>query len=104
MNSSSGVMNVSAFVAGWPFAALLTLCARCADRAPLCGIVKRKDERSALLVLEQDGIAYPIQLDVAITICGVDGYPVSLDNVQVGDHVEVVQRGSIGVEPWRPAL
>ena len=84
-------MNVSALVAGWPFAVLLTLYARCADRAPLCGIVTRKDDRSKLFVLERDGIAYPMQIDVATTICGVDGYPVSIDAIHVGDHVEVVQ-------------
>jgi hypothetical protein len=84
-------MNASALVAGWPFAVLLMLYARCADRAPLCGIVTRKDERGTLLVLERDGIAYPIQINVATTICGVDGYPVSIDAIHVGDHVEVVQ-------------
>lgn len=84
-------MNVSALVGGWPFAVLLTLYARCADRAPLCGIVIRKDDRSKLFVLEQDGIAYAIQIDAATTICGVDGYPFSIDDIRVGDHVEVVQ-------------
>lgn len=84
-------MNVSAFVAGWPFPALLMLYARCADRAPLCGVVTRKDDRNKLFVLERDGIAYPMQFDVATTICGVDGYPVSLDDIHVGHHVEVVQ-------------
>jgi hypothetical protein len=43
------------------------------------------------LVLERDGIAYPVQIDVATTICGVDGYPVSIDDIHVGDHVEIVQ-------------
>jgi len=84
-------MNVSALVAGWPFAVLLMLYARSADQAPHCGIVTRKDDRSKLFVLERDGIAYPMQIDVATTICGVDGYPVSLDDVHVGDHVQVVQ-------------
>lgn len=84
-------MNASALVAGWPFAVLLMLYARDADRAPHCGIVIRKDDRSELFVLERDGIAYPIQINVATTICGVDGYPVSLDDIHVGDHVEVVQ-------------
>jgi len=32
-----------------------------------------------------------MQINVATTICGVDGYPVSLDDIHVGDHVEVVQ-------------
>ena len=85
------MMNVTALVAGWPFAILLTLYAGCADRAPLSGIVIRKDDRSKHFVLERDGIAYPMQIDVATTICGVDGYPVSLEDIYVGDHVEVVQ-------------
>lgn len=84
-------MNVSAFVAGWPFAVLLMLYARHADRAPLCGMVIAKDDRSRRFVLERDGIAYPMQINVATTICGVDGYPVSLDGIHVGDHLEVVQ-------------
>jgi hypothetical protein len=84
-------MNAAALVAGWPFAVLLTLYTRRADRAPLYGIVVRKDDRSKLFVLERDGIAYPMQIDVATTICGVDGYPVSPDDVHVGDHVEVIQ-------------
>ena len=84
-------MNVTALVAGWPFAVLLMLYARYADRAPLCGIVIGKDDQSKLFVLERDGIAYPMEINVATTICGVDGYPVSLDGIHVGDHVEVVQ-------------
>jgi hypothetical protein len=84
-------MNVSALVAGWPFAILLMLYARCADRAPLCGIVVEKDDRSKVLILERDGIAHPVQINLATTICGMDGYPVSIDDILVGDHVEVVQ-------------
>lgn len=84
-------MNVSALVAGWPFAVVLMLYGRHADRAPICGIVMRKDDRSELLVLERDGIAYPMQMSAATTICGVDGYPVSLDDIHVGDYVEVIQ-------------
>ena len=84
-------MNVRVLVAGWPFAVLLKLYVGCADRAPLCGIVIRKNDRSRLFVLERDGIGYPIQIDVATVICGVDGYPVSLDDIHVGDRVEVVQ-------------
>jgi hypothetical protein len=84
-------MNVNALAAGWPFAILLVLYARCDDRAPLCGTVIEKDHRSKALVLERDGIAYPVQIDVATTICGVDGYPVSIDDIHVGDHIEIVQ-------------
>jgi hypothetical protein len=89
----SRVMNASALVAGWPFAVLLTLYAPWADRAPLCGVVIRKDDTSRLFVLERDGIAFPIQFDGTTTICGVDGYPVSIDHIHVGDHVEVVECG-----------
>ena len=83
-------MNASGLVGGWPFAVLLMLYARCADRAPLCGIVIGKEDHGKRLVLERDGIAYPMQIDVATTICGVDGYPVSLDDIDAGDHVEIV--------------
>jgi hypothetical protein len=84
-------MNVSALAAGWPFAILLMLYPRCDNRAPLCGVVIEKDHRSKALVLERDGIVYPVQIDVATMICGVDGYPVPIDNIHVGDHVEIVQ-------------
>ena len=84
-------MNVSALVAGWPFAVLLMLHARCADRAPLRGIVIGKDDRNKVLVLELDGIAHSMQINAATTIYGVDGDPISIDAVHVGGHVEVVQ-------------
>jgi len=85
-------MNVSALVAGWPFAVLLMLYARGADRAPLCGIVIGKDDRTNALVLDRDGIPCTMQISAATTIYGVDGYPVSIDDVHVGAHVEVVQK------------
>ena len=84
-------MNVSALVAGWPFAVLLMLYARGTDRAPLCGTVIGKDDRNNVLVLERDGIACTMQINAATTIYGVDGYPVSIDDVHLGGHVEVVQ-------------
>jgi len=84
-------MNVTMLAAGWPFAILLMLYARCDDRAPLCGMVIEKDHRSKALVLERDGIVCPVQIDVANTVCGVDGYPISMDDIHVGDYVEVVQ-------------
>jgi hypothetical protein len=84
-------MNVTALAAGWPFAILLMLYARCDDRAPLCGMVIETDHRSKALVLERDGFVYPVQIDVAAMIRGVDGYPVSIDEIHVGDHVEIVQ-------------
>lgn len=67
------------------------LYARDADRAPLCGVVIGKDSRNKVLVLERDGIACTMQIDAATAIYGVDGYPVSVDDVHVGGHVEVVQ-------------
>jgi hypothetical protein len=84
-------MNVSVLMAGWPFAVLLMMYARCADRARLSGIVIGKDDRSGVLVLERDGIAYPLQIDVTTMILGVDGYPVPLHAIRVGDHAEVLQ-------------
>jgi hypothetical protein len=85
-------MNVTALAAGWPFAVLLILYARCDDRAPLCGMVIDKDNRSKALVLERDGIVYSVRIDVANTICGVDGYPISMDDIRVGAYVEIVQQ------------
>ena len=76
-------MNVSVLVAGWPFAILLMLHGRCDDRLPLCGMVIKKDQRSKDLVLERDGTVYLVRIDVATTICGVDGYPVSIDRKSV---------------------
>jgi hypothetical protein len=84
-------MNIGALLAGWPFAILLLLYGRRASQAPLCGIVREKDHRSKALVLERDGLAYPVQINVTTMMCGVDGYPVSLDDIFVGDHVEIVQ-------------
>ena len=84
-------MNMSALAAGWPFAILLMLYARCDDRAPLCGMVIEKDHRSKALVLERDGTAYSVLIDGGTTICGVDGYPVPIDDVDVGDQVEIAQ-------------
>lgn len=84
-------MNVSALAAGWPFAILLMLYTRCDDRALLHGMVIEKDHQNQALVLELDGIVYPVQINVGTTICGVDGYPVSIDGIQVGDYVEIVQ-------------
>ena len=84
-------MNVSALAAGWPFAILLMLYARCDDRAPFCGMVIEKDHRRKALVLERDGTVYSVLIDGATTICGVDGYPVPIDDVDVGDQVEILQ-------------
>jgi len=84
-------VNVSALVAGWSFAIPLVTCALCAERAPLCGTGTERNHRSWILVLERDGITYSVQIDVATTLCGVDGYSVSIFDIHVGDHVEVVQ-------------
>ena len=97
-------MNVSALAAGWPFAILLMLDTRCGDRAPLCDIVIKKDQRSKALVLDRDGIVYPVKVNVATTICGMDGYPVSIDDVHVGDHVGIGDGGHEGGAYRRRAL
>ncbi len=83
-------MNVSAFLSGWPFAILLMLYAR-VGQAPLGGIVVGKDDAKKLVTLEQDGITCPIQIGAATTICGMDGYPVSLEDLELGHNVEVFQ-------------
>jgi len=84
-------MNVGVLLAGWPFATLLVFYGQYAGHAPLCGVVRGKDHRSKALVLERDGKAYSVQIKLTTRICGVDGYPVCIDEILVGDHVEVVQ-------------
>lgn len=62
-------MNVGVLLAGWPFATLLALYGQYAGHTPLCSAVRGKDHRSLWR----------------------DGYPVCIDEILVGDHVEVVQ-------------
>jgi hypothetical protein len=38
-----------------------------------------------------DGIAYSLLIDAPPMILGVDGYLGSIDDILVGDHVEIVQ-------------
>ena len=55
------------------------------------GIVTENDGRKGKLVLETGDPAGLIEIDEATTLYGVDGYPISLAQLRVGDLVELVQ-------------
>ena len=89
-------MNCHVLVAGWPFAGLLALSARRLDpdSSATCrsGIVTENDGRKGSLVIEPEDVAGLIEIDEATTaLYGVDGYPISLAKLRVGDLVEAVQ-------------
>jgi hypothetical protein len=89
-------MNSLVLVAGWPFAGLLALGARRldADSSATCrsGIVMEKDDRRGSLVLEAGDATGLIEIDEGTTaVLGVDGYPISLAEIRVGDVVEAIQ-------------
>jgi len=89
-------MNWLVLVAGWPFAGLLALGARRldADSSATCrsGIVMENDGRRGSLVLETGDATGLIEIDEGTTVLfGVDGYPISLAEIRVGDLVEAVQ-------------
>ena len=89
-------MNCRVLVAGWPFAGLLALSARRLDpdSSATCrsGVVTENDGRRGSLVIEPGDVAGLIEIDEATTaLYGVDGYPISLAELRVGDRVEAVQ-------------
>jgi hypothetical protein len=89
-------MNCAVLVAGWPFAGLLALSARRLDpdSSATCrsGIVTENDGRRGSLVIEPGDVAGLIEIDEATTaLFGVDGYPIPLAKLRVGDLVEAVQ-------------
>ena len=84
-------MNGSVLAAGWPFAWFLLWETIRGEAAPENGVVTKKDGRSRLLVGKPDGTTDAIELDSATPIFGVDGYPLTLGDLRVGDVVAIVQ-------------
>jgi hypothetical protein len=89
-------MNCRVLAAGWPFAGLLALSARRVDPEACAmsrsGVVTENDGRKGRLVLEPGDAAGLVEIDEATTtLYGVDGYPISLAQLRVGDLVELVQ-------------
>ena len=89
-------MNCRVLVAGWPFAGLLELTTRRLDRdsSATCrsGVVTENDGRKGSLLIEPGDVAGLIEIDEATTaLYGVDGYPISLAELRIGDRVEAVQ-------------
>jgi hypothetical protein len=89
-------MNCRVLVAGWPFAGLLALSARRLDpeSSATCrsGVVTENDGRRGSLVIEPGDVAGLIEIDeITTALYGVDGYPISLADLRVGDLVEAVQ-------------
>jgi hypothetical protein len=95
-------MNVSALAAGWPFAILLMLYARCDDRAPLCGMVIEKDRRSKALVLERDRIVYPATEGNPAGSTG--GHATATINTSSGDPVRIPMPSKGEVEKLKSNL
>src|SRR5205807_9173670 len=55
-------------------------------------VVTENDGRKGSLLIEPGDIAGLIEIDAATTVLyGVDGYPISLAELRVGDRVEAVQ-------------
>ena len=89
-------MNWLVLVAGWPFAGLLALDARRldADSSATCrsGIVLENNGGKGSLVLESEDSTGLVEIDEGTTaLFGVDGYPISLAEIRVGDLVEAIQ-------------
>ncbi len=89
-------MNWLVLVAGWPFAGLLALDARRLDADSSAthrsGIVLENDGRRGSLVLETEDATGLIEIDEETTaLFGVDGYPISLAEIRVGDLVDAIQ-------------
>jgi len=89
-------MNCRVLVAGWPFAGLLALSVRRLDpdSSATCrsGVVTENNGRKGSLLIEPGDVAGLIEIDEATTaLYGVDGYPISLAELRVGDRVEAVQ-------------
>jgi len=84
-------MNSSVLCAGWPFAWFLQWGATHTDAALQSGVVTGNDRQGQLLVSKPDGASDVIDLDWATLVFGVDGYPLTLGDLRIGDVVAVVQ-------------
>lgn len=88
-------MNCRVLAAGWPFAGLLALEANRADglsdSETRSGVIARDEDGSDLLVYEANDSYVTVELEGATPTFGVDGYPIALADLSVGDVVQVVQ-------------
>jgi len=88
-------MNCRVLAAGWPFAGLLALEANRGDALPGSetrhGVIARDEHGSDLLVYEANDSYVTVELEDATPAFGVDGYPIPLTDLSVGDVVQVVQ-------------
>lgn len=87
-------MKGRVLAAGWPFAGLLALDAGRAgvsDAAPVLGLIVENDHKAGILVLRSDEVPGPLIAHAATGLYGVDGYPITRGDLQVGDMVEAVQ-------------
>ena len=88
-------MNPRVLSAGWPFAGLLALEASRiegpVDAETRSGVVARDEHGSDLIVCEANDSYITMELEGTIPAFGVDGYPISLADLRVGDVVQVVQ-------------
>ena len=102
-------MRISVLSAGWPVAWFLLWHATHAEAALQGGVVTENDPRGRLLVRKPDGTTDVIELDSATSVFGVDGYPLAVGDLRIGDAVAVVQerRGlafvTTGIHLVRPA-
>ena len=88
-------MNCRVLAAGWPFAGLLALEANRAD-GPVdaetrSGVIARDEDGSDVVVCEANDSYVTMGLEGTIRAFGLDGYPISLADLYVGDVVQVVQ-------------
>ena len=84
-------MNRSAAYAGWPFAWFLHWGGTPYDKELEGAVVTENDRRGRLEVRMPDGAASVIDLDGTTPVFGVDGYPLPLGRLRIGDLVAVVQ-------------
>ena len=88
-------MNCRVLAAGWPFAGLLGLEASRGDTLAGSetrhGVIARDEQGSDLLVYEANDSYVTVELEDATPAFGVDGYPIPLTDLSVGDVVQVVQ-------------
>jgi hypothetical protein len=87
-------MKGRVLAAGWPFAGLLALDAGRAEVCPanpVSGRIAASDERTGALILESGEVISPFAALHATRFYGVDGYPISREDIRIGDEVEIVQ-------------
>jgi len=92
-------MKGRVLAAGWPFAGLLALDAGRGEVCPasaVSGLIAASDDRTGALILESGEVIGPLGTVPAARFYGVDGYPISREEVRIGDEVEIVQEKAGG--------